>query len=140
MSVIGKLELNKRKDNIMVKKDNIFYVENGTLMNRNTRVGINNPAILIDTETEIMVKCGEAKIVRGYYEKLKEPYTKMGMDDILLYLELNTLTVEEQAFLFNRLINITSHIFVRELVENLHKETAREWLANYMKRETEYTS
>lgn len=68
-----------------------IYLEHGSIWSAATGCIIENPALLIDSNSDMLLKYGEVDNVRAYYEKMLASYQAAGWDtEHLVLLEMDS--------------------------------------------------
>ena len=95
---------------------------------------IDRPSILVEIESDILLKYGSFNRLNLIAEKYKPFAGLKGMPQVTL-LALDNLTAEEQAYVINRMLRYTATGFVREFAKRgMDVSSGRTWLHSEMER------
>lgn len=104
------------------------YVNIGELRNGHTDEIIHNPAVLVDAESDIIYKYGEAQHIQSLCEK----YNQAGFTVALF--ALDDLSVGMQCYVIRRMLEYTASGFVQKFVAMSSTPDALQWLQSEIER------
>ena len=99
-------------------------VNNGVLYDSNTSGVFKHPAVLIESESDILIKYGELDSLLEYQRSFASVATIVPS----LVISLESLTVYQQAYVVNRMMNYTQTGFVKAFAEHILSQDFIEWL------------
>ena len=111
-------------------------VDNGRVFDNEAGVYVEQPTILIDADGDTLLKWGTRSQIEAIYEARKDAYLKLYQDNpqTICLICLDTLAVDEQCYILNRMINYTQSGFVKAFAEHATSPDAVEWLRAEMER------
>lgn len=111
-----------------------IWVENGSVFCDATDSYIEHPALLLDYESDLLMKYGESEYVRGFLSKVSAANCEYAAS--LSVLELNTLlfTPEECAYIMKRALEYSASGFIRALQERMLDGSLKSWISSEMSR------
>lgn len=121
-----------------------IYLENGSVWSAMTGCAIENPAILVDKDSDVLLKYGEANAVRKYYNRVLTSYQTTGRNpDNFVLIELdsevydldsmsNSRTI--QCYILKRAIEYSASGFLPNLIDHIAKGDVADWLEEQMQR------
>ena len=111
-----------------------IWVENGSVFCDATSSCIEHPALLLDYESDLLMKYGEAEYVQGFLSRVAAANSEYAAS--LSVLELNTLlfTPEECAYVIKRALEYSASGFVRTIQERMLDGSLKSWISSAMMR------
>ncbi len=95
--------------NVTPHMNGSYTTDTGSIINRHTGCIIEEPAILLDTETGTALKAGEAEYVTRYLSKAYDAYKRVGSNpsylQIITFDKYKHLTIDQICALLNYLQN-----------------------------------
>lgn len=114
--------------------DQLFRTEDDEIPRPDLDAVIERPAILIDIESDLLLKWGSFDKIAKIAAKYDVLADIKGMPQVIL-LTLDNLTAEEQAYVINRMLRYTATGFVREFAKRgMDESSGRTWLRSEMER------
>ncbi|MBO5435317.1 hypothetical protein J6A31_05830 [bacterium] len=111
------------------------YVKYGVVFAASSDISLIKPAVLVNGEDDMILKWGNYDSLIPHLNKFVDSHILIGEDpDNVKLIDLSYLTAEEQCYIINRMMTHSASGFVRNLVNRLSDETAKEWLASEMAR------
>lgn len=97
-----------------------FITDTGSIYNRYSKCIIEEPAVLMDTDTMTMLKVGNAEYVKQYLNKACTAYKNMGNDithlQIIVFDKYKNLSIDQICTMINYLSNHLEPKQVQELL------------------------
>lgn len=121
----------------MRKPESCAKVQYGSIYSINGCI-IENPALLIDEASGVLLSWGEKNLVEAKYQALLAGYNQIGMDTTdIVFLAMNNFafTREEQCYIIRRCVEYTASGFQTRVCQIAKSgQDPRAWLAEEMAR------
>lgn len=95
---------------------------------------IGKPAILVDVSGDSLLKFGEFELVSKIAEKLKPAFDATQISNDIKVLDLKNLSVDEQVYVVNRMLEYTASGFIPKFVNKSTDINFKDWLKSEMER------
>lgn len=111
-------------------------VDNGMVFDNEAGVYVKDPTLLIDADSDILLKWGARTNIETHFAERKKVYFKMYQPNpqTIRLICLDKLSADEQCYVLNRMVNYTQSGFVKAFVEHARASDAMEWLHAEMER------